>query len=69
MLVSVHFGIFNMRENSMNNYTQMDFSSNEIIQIALIMSAGLKLWQPEQRELRDVPLVAVCIQSDILAAC
>lgn len=53
----------------MNNYTQIDFSSNEIIQIVLIMSAGLKLWQPEQRGPRGVPLVAVCIQSDILVAC
>lgn len=47
MLLSVHFGIFNMRASSMNNYTQIDFSSNEIIrQIVLIISAGLKPWQP-----------------------
>lgn len=31
-----------MRESSMNNYTQIDFSSDEIIQIVLIISSGLK---------------------------
>lgn len=35
-----------MRESSMNNYTQIDFHSNKIIQIVLIISAGLKPWQP-----------------------